>query len=59
MFDEIDGKFEVGVTQDAEIIIFVEGVWQAAIRPTDARGIASSLYVAAAESETITATKNN
>jgi len=59
MFDEITGAFEVGVTHEGEIIIFVEGVWQAVIRPTDARAIASNLYVAAAESETIIAARNN
>jgi hypothetical protein len=59
MFEEITGAFEVGVTHEGEIIIFVEGVWQAIIRPTDARSIASNLYVAAAESETITSARNN
>jgi hypothetical protein len=59
MFEEITGAFEVGVTHEGEIIIFVEGVWQATIRPTDARSIASNLYVAAAESESIRAAKNN
>jgi len=59
MFDEITGAFEVGVTHEGEIIIFVEGVWQAIIRPTDARTIASNLYVAAAESETIRAARSN
>jgi hypothetical protein len=59
MYDEINAAFEVGVTHDGEIIIFVEGVWQAAIRPTDARTIASNLYVAAAESETIISARSN
>ena len=59
MWDETIGAFEVGVTHDGEIIIFVESVWQAVIRPTDARSIASNLYVAAAESETIIAARSN
>jgi hypothetical protein len=59
MFEEITGAFEVGVTHEGEIIIFVEGVWQATIRPTDARSIASNLYVAAAESEHIRSVGNN
>jgi hypothetical protein len=59
VWDETIGAFEVGVTHDGEIIIFVESVWQAVIRPTDARSIASNLYVAAAESETIIAARSN
>jgi (2Fe-2S) ferredoxin len=59
MFAEITGALEVGVTHDGEIIVFVEGVWQAVVSPTGAREIASHLYLAAAEAETIIAARNN
>jgi hypothetical protein len=59
MFEEITGTFDVGVTHDGEIIIFVDGVWEAMITPDGARQIAANLYVAAAEAQNILAARSN
>lgn len=59
MFDEIIAAFEVGVTHDGEIIIGVGNLWVTTITTEDARAIASNLYIAAAESQSIITARSN